>query len=239
MKRIVTFGIVTLILLGFTTSMIVFAQKDTVDEVKTNTQNSAIAEQSPDQEDFSNPDLQLAFNTEAIDTRIQAQKAESARLEEEKREQERLAELQKQRAATQAAQASQLRAQSTTPAPTSASTTTPAPTSNPTPAPTGDGLDHWSGRLSYWCGVYGCNAAALTEVVRCESGGKQSSYNSVGPYIGIFQFLSSTFYANAARLNIAGADVYNGEHQVQTAAWMFSKGQAGQWPACSARAGLL
>ena len=230
-----TFGIVTLILLGFATSMIVFAQNDTVEEVKTYIQNEDSTETLSEESEIAfNPELTLAFNTEAINEKIEADRSELARIEAEKKEQERQAALKKQR--EEAARLAALQKQQTQASP--APTPKPAPTPTPT-TPQGDGIDHWSGRLAYWCGIYGCDAAKMTEVIRCESGGRQSAYNSVGPYIGIFQFLTSTFNANAARIGIAGANVYNGEHQVQTAAWMFSKGQAWQWPSCSRKAGLL
>lgn len=76
------------------------------------------------------------------------------------------------------------------------------------------------------CAVRGCDTDQLYRVMMCESRGTNhiSTY-----YKGIFQFLPSTFYANARRIGLQGANVYNPEHQIQVAAYMFSIGQARQW----------
>jgi Transglycosylase SLT domain len=77
------------------------------------------------------------------------------------------------------------------------------------------------------CIEFGCNPEQLLRVMYCESGGR--NVVGSGTYIGIFQFLPSTFNANAKRVGIMNADIWNMEHQVIVATWMFSKGQAGQW----------
>jgi Transglycosylase-like domain len=77
------------------------------------------------------------------------------------------------------------------------------------------------------CSQYGCNAEQLIRVMYCESGGRANAVNPAGPYIGLFQFLSTTFYSNAKF--ITGANIYNGYHQIEVAAKMFANGQAGQW----------
>jgi TolA-binding protein len=96
------------------------------------------------------------------------------------------------------------------------------------PAATGNGSS-WEARIGYWCGVYGCNTTQLIRVMYCESGGRTNAKNPSGPYSGLFQFHPNTFAANAARVGISGANIWNGEHQVQTASWMFANGQASQW----------
>jgi hypothetical protein len=77
------------------------------------------------------------------------------------------------------------------------------------------------------CSQYGCDASQLIRVMYCESGGRVKAVNSAGPYIGLFQFLASTFYSNAKF--IPNADIYNGYHQIEVAAKMFANGQAWQW----------
>jgi hypothetical protein len=77
------------------------------------------------------------------------------------------------------------------------------------------------------CSQYGCNPDQLIRVMYCESGGRVNAVNPAGPYIGLFQFLSSTFYSNAKF--IPGANINNGYHQIEVAAKMFANGQAGQW----------
>ena len=79
------------------------------------------------------------------------------------------------------------------------------------------------------CGNFGCNPGQLIRVMYCESGGRSNAYNKSGPYIGLFQFLSSTFNANARRAGIANPSVWDPYQQINVAAYMFSIGQAGQW----------
>jgi hypothetical protein len=79
------------------------------------------------------------------------------------------------------------------------------------------------------CANFGCNASQLIRVMYCESGGRSGAYNKSGPYIGLFQFLSSTFNANARRVGIANPNVWDPYQQISVAAYMFSIGQSGQW----------
>jgi hypothetical protein len=76
------------------------------------------------------------------------------------------------------------------------------------------------------CAKYSCNPDQLIRVMMCESGGTnhRNTY-----YKGPFQFLTSTFYANAKRVGIENADVLDARQQVQVAAYMFGIGQAKQW----------
>jgi SLT domain-containing protein len=61
----------------------------------------------------------------------------------------------------------------------------------------------------------------------CESGGRSNAVNGV--YSGLFQFHPNTFQANANRIGLTNADIWNPYHQIQVAAWMFANGQAWQW----------
>ena len=76
------------------------------------------------------------------------------------------------------------------------------------------------------CTKYSCNPDQLIRVMLCESGGTnhRNTY-----YKGPFQFLASTFYANAKRVGIENADVLDARQQVQVASYMFGIGQASQW----------
>jgi hypothetical protein len=77
------------------------------------------------------------------------------------------------------------------------------------------------------CSEYGCNPAELIHVMYCESGGRANAINPAGPYIGLFQFLTSTFNANARY--IPQANIYDPYHQIDVTAKMFANGQRGQW----------
>ncbi|MEI6728097.1 MAG: transglycosylase SLT domain-containing protein [bacterium] len=79
------------------------------------------------------------------------------------------------------------------------------------------------------CANFGCDPNKLIRVMYCESGGRSGAYNKSGPYIGLFQFLSSTFNANARRVGIANPNVWDSYQQINVAAYMFSIGQAGRW----------
>ena len=77
------------------------------------------------------------------------------------------------------------------------------------------------------CNDYGCNPEQLIRVMYCESGGRSNAVNGV--YSGLFQFHPNTFQANANRIGLTNADIWNPYHQIQVAAWMFANGQAWQW----------
>jgi soluble lytic murein transglycosylase-like protein len=92
--------------------------------------------------------------------------------------------------------------------------------------------------IRYWCGKLGCNADLLIRVMYCESGGRSNAVNKGGSGAsGLLQFMPGTFYANARRAGIVNADIWNPEHQIHTAAYMFSIGQEGQW-SCTRRVQL-
>lgn len=78
------------------------------------------------------------------------------------------------------------------------------------------------------CAALGCNPDQVIRVMYCESGGRSNAYNRSGAS-GLFQFMPRTFSANAARVGIAGADIWNPWHQIDVATWMFAKGQSWQW----------
>jgi Transglycosylase SLT domain len=78
------------------------------------------------------------------------------------------------------------------------------------------------------CEVLGCNATQLIRVMKCESSGNPMAVGS-GLYIGLFQFLPSTFNVYKVKAGLPNGDIYNGIDQIYVAAYMFANGQAGQW----------
>jgi soluble lytic murein transglycosylase-like protein len=85
-----------------------------------------------------------------------------------------------------------------------------------------------------WAIFYGVDQNKMLRIARCESGYRPNASN--GTHFGIFQFLPSTFYANAGYMKTRGLidknltyDYWNYEHNIQVATWMFSIGQQGQW----------
>jgi hypothetical protein len=87
--------------------------------------------------------------------------------------------------------------------------------------------------IDKYCAEYNCNAETLKSVYRCESGGTNHVNTT---YKGIFQFLPSTFAANANRIGMPDAYLFDEENQVKVAAYMFGKGQGTQWPHCYSKA---
>jgi soluble lytic murein transglycosylase-like protein len=69
----------------------------------------------------------------------------------------------------------------------------------------------------------------LVSIASCESGLRPNAYNPGGPYIGLFQFLPSTFAAHG------GTNIYDPNQQATIAANMIAHGGASSWPVCSRR----
>jgi Transglycosylase SLT domain len=78
------------------------------------------------------------------------------------------------------------------------------------------------------CEILGCNATQLIRVMKCESSGNPTVVGS-GLYIGLFQFLPSTFNAYKVKAGLPNGDIYNGSDQIHVATYMFANGQARQW----------
>jgi hypothetical protein len=70
---------------------------------------------------------------------------------------------------------------------------------------------------------WGVSGSWMVSIARCESGLRTTAYNPRGPYIGLFQFLTSTFRANG------GTNIYDAADQSNIAAKMLAHGQAHQW----------
>ena len=74
----------------------------------------------------------------------------------------------------------------------------------------------------------GADAEQLLRVAYCESRFNPGAYNPSGAS-GLFQFLPSTWAANSVRAGYAGASPFDPVASANVAAFMFARGQAGQW----------
>jgi hypothetical protein len=72
---------------------------------------------------------------------------------------------------------------------------------------------------------WGVNVAWMLRTANCESHFHWNSVNPSGPYIGVFQFLMSTFIANGG----TAASIWNPVAQANIAAKMFAHGQSHEW----------
>ncbi len=80
------------------------------------------------------------------------------------------------------------------------------------------------------CNELGCNADQVIRVMYCESGGRANAVNRGGSGAsGLFQFMPKTFAANAKRIGLADASIWDPKAQIYVATYMFARGQAGQW----------
>lgn len=70
---------------------------------------------------------------------------------------------------------------------------------------------------------WGVSGDWMVKIARCESGLRPNAYNPSGPYIGLFQFLQSTFTHNG------GTNIYDAADQANITAKMLAHGQAHQW----------
>jgi Transglycosylase SLT domain len=78
------------------------------------------------------------------------------------------------------------------------------------------------------CITLGCNAAQMIRIMQCESSGNPTIVGA-GLYVGLFQFLPSTFNASKVKAGLPNGDIYNGSDQIHVATYMFANGQASQW----------
>ena len=76
---------------------------------------------------------------------------------------------------------------------------------------------------------YGVNADTLLRVAFCESRYDPLAYNGILGASGLFQIIPGTWRANSAAAGYGGASVFDPVANANVAAWMFSRGQAGQW----------
>lgn len=84
---------------------------------------------------------------------------------------------------------------------------------------------------------YGVDPERSIRIAKCESSFDPKSTSPSGRHFGIFQFLPSTFNANAKRLLNIDPDVFDGKdpsvfdtkQNIIVATWMFSQNQYHQW----------
>jgi len=119
--------------------------------------------------------------------------------------------------------------------PTAAPTPTPTPTPTPPPvhrsavvaAPASTTSSVPAGSVEAIIRAaaarWGVSGDWMVKIARCESGLNPRAYNPAGPYIGLFQFLASTFRANG------GTNIYDPADQANITAKMLAHGQAHQW----------
>jgi soluble lytic murein transglycosylase-like protein len=118
-----------------------------------------------------------------------------------------------------------------TPAPTPAPAPPPKPAavaSKPRPAPRIPAVAPAApntivGIIEAAAARWGVSGSWMVSIARCESGLRPNAYNPSGPYIGLFQFLQSTFTANG------GTNIWSATDQSNIAAKMLAHGQAHQW----------
>ena len=76
---------------------------------------------------------------------------------------------------------------------------------------------------------YGVSAETLLRVAYCESRYDPLAYNGILGASGLFQIIPGTWRANSVASGHGGASVWDPVANANVAAWMFSRGQAGQW----------
>ncbi len=76
---------------------------------------------------------------------------------------------------------------------------------------------------------YGVSAETLLRVAYCESRYDPNAYNGILGASGLFQIIPGTWRANSVAAGYGGASVWDPVANANVAAWMFSRGQAGQW----------
>ena len=110
---------------------------------------------------------------------------------------------------------------------------TPTPTPRPAPSPRSYGTPVAHGPIAdiimAAAARYGVDGNWMVRIASCESGLNPNAYNRSGPYIGLFQFLPSTFQAHG------GTNIYDPYQQSDIAANMLAHGGARSWPVCSQR----
>ena len=72
---------------------------------------------------------------------------------------------------------------------------------------------------------WGVSVSWMLKTANCESHFHWNSVNRSGPYIGVFQFLMSTFISNGG----TAASIWDPVAQANIAAMMFAHGQSGEW----------
>ena len=82
--------------------------------------------------------------------------------------------------------------------------------------------------------TYGVDKNLLTKIAKCESNFHSTSVNPDGPYLGMFQYLESTWISTRKQM---GADpnpslVFDAEEAIKTSAWKIAHNGLNSWPVC-------
>lgn len=105
----------------------------------------------------------------------------------------------------------------------------------------------WGGYIMDAASKYGVDPNMMYKIMQCESGGRVNAYNAAGPYIGLFQFLESTYNSNKAKAGFPTSNLRDGmttdaalqeeagKAQIYVAAYKMGRDGYGAWPACSRR----
>ncbi len=83
-------------------------------------------------------------------------------------------------------------------------------------------------------GEFGVDPIKLRNIARCESNFHPDSVNAGGPYLGMYQYLESTWVATRTDM---GEDpdpalVFNAQEAIKTSAWKIAHGGIDAWPVC-------
>jgi soluble lytic murein transglycosylase-like protein len=86
--------------------------------------------------------------------------------------------------------------------------------------------------IAMYSTLYGVSYTDMYRTLKCESGFNPNALNATdgnGGSRGIAQFQTSTFNKYSKEAGLIDPNVWNAEDSIHTMAYMFSKGQAGQW----------
>jgi len=83
-----------------------------------------------------------------------------------------------------------------------------------------------------YCGEYGLNKEMMKKIANCESHFNSQAVN--GPYMGMYQFLASTWQSNRRAMGLDPDPNlrFNAEESIKTTAYKISRDGAGAWPVC-------
>lgn len=115
---------------------------------------------------------------------------------------------------------------------------TPVPTTAPAPTPSAVDPHGVESIIDKYAQIYGVSPSVMKSIAYCESKYDPQAVSSSGAYVGLFQFVGSTWASNRQAM---GEDPSltlrsNAEEAVKTAAFKMSRDGYGAWPVCSQKA---
>lgn len=87
-------------------------------------------------------------------------------------------------------------------------------------------------QISFYVDKYNVSEKLMNKIIQCESGFYWKAWNKKDPHggaKGIAQFLQPTFDKWSELAGIKNADIWDVDNQLETMAYMLSKGEARQW----------